>query len=324
VRHTAAVRRRFFGHAHVEPGSGAVDPDAVVLSWFGVSSFALAIAGRVLLLDAWIPRGFARPAVPASTRDLIDLAPDALLVGHGHFDHAADAVAVAAGSAATVVAAEEILDRFRQAGAAGRCIPALPPGAPVGARHEIRLGDGLEISAVHHVHSRPVAARDGLRRRVLPRPDPGRLVRHPGRARDLVHLAAHLGDRCGPCVLYQIRAGDVAITWHDSSGPLPERAPAVLPALRGLPPTSVHLGALMSFNQLRNGLRDVAAYAGALRPRLFVPQHHDNWLPPLTSDGRRYEAPLRAAFDEQGIDAEIRFLRDPEDYLRPQRLTFAG
>src|SRR4051812_47967069 len=51
---TVAARQHFFGTENVDPATGAVRDDRVILSWFGISSLALAIEGHVVLLDAYI------------------------------------------------------------------------------------------------------------------------------------------------------------------------------------------------------------------------------------------------------------------------------
>jgi hypothetical protein len=76
---------------------------------------------------------------------------------------------------------------------------------------------------------------------------------------------------------------------------------------------------------MTNGMRDPRHYIQALAPRLFVPTHHDDWLPPITTTAGGYEAPFEAELARMpaGERPEVRFIRDPEDYLRPERLTFA-
>ena len=60
---TIAARQHYFGTENVDPATGAVRDDRVIFSWTGVSSFAAALNGYVVLLDPWIARG-----TPASGR----------------------------------------------------------------------------------------------------------------------------------------------------------------------------------------------------------------------------------------------------------------
>ena len=50
----AKARAHFFGAQNVDPATGAVRDDRVILSWFGISSLAVAIKGHVILLDAGV------------------------------------------------------------------------------------------------------------------------------------------------------------------------------------------------------------------------------------------------------------------------------
>src|SRR5262245_28631062 len=51
-----AARQRFFGLDNVDPETGAVRSDRVILSWFGITSYAASFNGHVVLLDAYVNR----------------------------------------------------------------------------------------------------------------------------------------------------------------------------------------------------------------------------------------------------------------------------
>jgi hypothetical protein len=178
---------------------------------------------------------------------------------------------------------------------------------------------------VLHVHSaaEPPDASDP-HAPAAPQPDANAVVEHLPAPQDTVHLLQHLGDAEGGTVLYQFRVGDFSLVWHDSAGPLKERAPEVFEVLEGLPPTDVQLGAIMGFNQITNGMRDPRMYVEALRPKMFVPQHHDNWAPGVSTRGERYEPIIRSELDQIPADRRpiLRFISDPQDYVRPEVLTF--
>ena len=85
---TVKARRHFFGAENVD-SQGRVRRDRIVLSWFSVASVAAAIDGRIVLLDTYIHKGENTPNyVPTTTNELVALAPEAIFIGHGHFDHA--------------------------------------------------------------------------------------------------------------------------------------------------------------------------------------------------------------------------------------------
>lgn len=324
---TVVARRRFFGDDVVDPVSGAVRTDRVVISWVGCATYAVAFAGTVVLLDAWVPRLSSAGYVPATAQDLADLAPAAVLIGHGHFDHAGDAGRIAQASGAVVHGTAEHCATIRAQvpDPAFGTVALGDAGTAPGQVHEFRIGD-IEVTAVRHLHSGPTAP-DPVNgsRPFFPVPDLCAIAQHPPTLEDLRVGLPRLRDEEGGCLLYQLRAHGFSLVWHDSAGPLTEKAPHVFDVFAGLAPTDVQIGAIQGFNQLTNGLRDPRTYIDAIRPKLFVPAHHDNWLPGFTAPAATYDQPLRAELDRipAGHRPELRALLDPGDYIAPGRLTFA-
>lgn len=321
------ARRRFFGAANVHPTTGAVRRDRAILSWFGCASFALAMDGTVLLLDAWVPRGEHSGYVPTDPEQVAALRPEAILIGHGHFDHAADAAPIASRSGALVVGTAEHCAQVRNQadGARVRVRRLGSADTPPGTVHRLGVGN-LRVTAVRHLHSGPTAPdREDPHAPLLPPPDPSSILEHPPTPSDVLDTASHLPDQEGGCLLYQLSMPGFRLVWNDSAGPLKDDAPHVLDVLRALPRSDVHVGAIQGFNQPVNGLRDPRTYIEALRPRVFVPCHHDDWgVPGVTTNGGRYREPLRAELRRIPVRRRprLRFLTDPVDYVRPGRLTF--
>lgn len=323
-----SARQHMFGAVNVNPKTGAVRRDKVILSWVSVGTLAASIRGHVLLLDTYIHRREEQPSyVPSTLDELVKLAPEFVFLGHGHFDHADTAGEIAVRTGATVVGTGEHCvqtraqaEAFGGPGAQVRCLDVIEAGA--GPGHQVtltKLLSGVQVTAVEHVHSAaepPDPSRD-LTNVFLPTPDPESLLMHPPGPGAFAHLPA--GDE-GGSVLYQFRSGDFSLTWHDSSGPLKEQAPEVLDVLRGLPPTDVQAGAVLGFNQLTNGLRDPAMYAAALCPKVFIPLHHDF----VTEYGSAadYREPMTKELAFYGVRPALIWLVDPEDYVRPERMTF--
>lgn len=323
------ARRVAFGVANVDD-DGNVRDDRVILSWFGVTNFAAAIGGHVVLLDAWVPRGEYSGYVPASPAMLAALRPEYIFAGHSHFDHLADAAEIAASSGAKLVGTPEHCDQVRrQAGMTPvGCLEAVARGAAPGATRELSsvLGWGtLGVTAVKHVHS---AGRqphpEDPHTPAVPPPDMGVVVEHRPAPQDTIHLASHLGDAEGGTVLYQFRVGAFSLLWHDSSGPLSDDAPGVFDVLASLPDTDVQVGAIMGFNQITNGLRDPRMYIEAIRPKVFVPSHHDNWAPPVSTKAENYQTLVEEELAKipQATRPSLLFIADPYDYMRPELLTF--
>ena len=91
-----AARQKIFGIENVDPVTGALPTGKVLFSWMSNSSFAAAIEGRMIYLDTYVTR------------------LEAILLGHGHSDHADNAAYIAAKTGATVYATEETCGAMQQ------------------------------------------------------------------------------------------------------------------------------------------------------------------------------------------------------------------
>ena len=328
---TARARRHFFGAENVD-AAGNVRRDRVVLSWFSVASVAAAIDGRVVLLDTYIHKSEDRPNyVPTTTNELVALAPEAIFVGHGHFDHANTGGEIAARTGALVVGTPEHCDQARKQAAAVagpvkpvRCLHAVGRGSAPGAQVNTLtpLGSSMAVTAFKHLHSAAEPPDGEGHETSAASPavaDANAVLLHPPGAGTVSGLATS-GDE-GSSVLYQFRVGHFSLTWHDTVGPLRERAPALFGVLRRLPPTDVELGSTLGFNDPTNGQRDPVDYMAALRPRFFFPLHHDFIAEYGASKG--LEGVFRREMARRGpLPTEVHWLYDPYDYLRPKLMTF--
>jgi hypothetical protein len=97
------ARAKIFGIENVDAATGAVKKDKVVFSWLGHNAAAVSMLGRVILLESYIPRLEVTPGrTPFVIKDLVDLRPEAIFIGHGHSDHADNAAFIAAKTGATL------------------------------------------------------------------------------------------------------------------------------------------------------------------------------------------------------------------------------
>ena len=328
---TAGVRAKFFGIENVDPVTGEVRSNRVILSWFGVTNFAAALNGHVVLLDAWVPRGEYSGYVPTSPAELAMLEPSHIFIGHGHFDHAADAAEIAALSGATVVGtAEHCAQAIAQAAPTPiTCDAVFEAGTARGTLSYLgQYLDGVQTRVLKHLHSaaEPPDTSDPHTPSAPP-PDANAVIFHLPAPQDTEHLLTHLGDAEGDSLLWQFQIGDFSLTWHDSSGPLKENHPEILELLADrdqFPATDVQVGAIMGFNQITNGMRDPRMYVEAIQPTLFVPQHHDNWAPGISTRGENYEPIVMEEFAkiDESTRPLVRWISDPQDYVRPEVLTF--
>lgn len=319
-------------------GPGATDPAAVKLWWYGVSSFIVSAGGHLFLFDAWETVGLHEDYVPIGREELAAIRPEAILVGHGHFDHAADAGYVAGHTGAALVAGQSVCDTAR-ARAAQLGATAVFPCLVLGNRDEpgpgtlraIRLFSDLPaLQVLQHVHS-AVDPTD-LLTGGLP------LVYVP----DLVTYIENLntdpqeaalflstlqddggaGQPEGGTWAYQLRVGDFSLLWHDSTGPIGDEepvGPTIQAALAGLPGcVDVQVGAIVGFGMVTSGLRDSTLYVASAHPQVFVPNHHDAWAPVVGGGAAAYEAQWREALEGLEHPPELDYLRDPQDYMLPR------
>jgi len=108
LKDTIAARQKIFGLENVDPATGGLPKDKVVFSWLSNSTFAAAVEGRVLYLDTFVTRLEVTPGrTPFVIKDMVDLAPEAILLGHGHGDHADNAAYIAGKTGAKIYATAE-------------------------------------------------------------------------------------------------------------------------------------------------------------------------------------------------------------------------
>jgi L-ascorbate metabolism protein UlaG (beta-lactamase superfamily) len=81
------------------------------ITYFGHSTFSVETAGKALLFDPFIT-----PNEKARSIDVKALRADYILISHGHWDHLADAAAIAQRTGATVVSNYEIIEWLKKAG----------------------------------------------------------------------------------------------------------------------------------------------------------------------------------------------------------------
>jgi hypothetical protein len=324
-----ALREKLFGTANVDHRTGAVRKGVVILSWTSVMTYAAAIDGHVVLLDAWVARGEHSGYVPTSASELAAIKPEFVLLGHSHFDHAADAAQIALESGAPIVGTPEHCDQVRAQALSEwgsdnvRCVAAAPRGAPFAATTKVRLWKGIGITTVKVVHSGAQAPdpsdTGGLHQPLVPPNDFSVIADHPPTPVDVIHLAKHQVDAENGCLLYQFTVGRFRLAWHDTSGPNKETAPEVYTALRKLPASSVEVASVQGFGQITNGGRDFRLVVEAVRPKELVPGHHDNWLPGLSTRGELYRPYVVEELNRipAGARPVLHWVQDPEDYLRP-------
>jgi glyoxylase-like metal-dependent hydrolase (beta-lactamase superfamily II) len=314
-------------------GPRALDPRYVTLAWYGVSSFVVTIRGHLLLFDAWEIVGAHRDYAPIGREELAALDPEAILIGHGHFDHAADAGYVAGRSGAAVVGSEEICDTAKadaaRDGLEGRFLCAITGTAETPAPGTIRsfrlFEDVAPVRVLQHIHSaaRP-PSEENPPAPFAPVFDPEPYLRNPNLDPDeIIRFFQTQDDPQGGTWMYHFTVGDFTLLLGDSAGPIWESEP-VRRALNRFPGcVDVMANSILGFDQPVSGMRDPRLYVEHAHPRLFLPTHGDAWAPVLSAGQAQYRAEWDRQMRELAHPPAVDFLEDPGDYLaeRAYRVT---
>jgi len=251
---TIAARQKIFGKENVDARSGDVREDKVIFSWITNASFAASIRGRVVLLDTFATRLEVQPGrTPFTIQDLVDLDPEALFLGHGHFDHADNAAYLSKKTGATIYASPETCDNMqidaaRLAGLIGGAskVPCVSltsrgsiPGSEVVTIHQ--LEPIATIKAFKHLHSTNTAPQDtsfppvvintpdaGVCAPPCNLPDPRDPAMFPAGTsqNSVLDLSTSRAGQGGPISIYyvfRLRGGrEFTFAWHNTSGALRE------------------------------------------------------------------------------------------------------
>lgn len=365
---TIAARERFFGAENVDPDSGTVAKDRVIFSWVTNSSLAVSLRGRIVLLDTYIIRLELPPPAgqpdlrrsPIDVQDLIDLKPEAILVGHGHGDHADNAAYIAKWARIPIYAAPETCDAmqadvtrmFNDPNTVNGGVKLIPDGNPVTCIPVVSRGSvpGAEIVhlkllepiacivAFKHIHSGTVPTDPNfpfIPVNVEPDPrdadlyPPGTPVTPragvppvPGQ----MNLTTTAGAGGPISLFYQFILRDpnhFSFVWNDTVGPLKEGvgsdpglpSPAVgahlFAIMESLPETDIEFGS-GSGGTATNGMRDPILYQQHIKPQIYVPLHMSQ-----TSLGYKIAYQKAVVAADVPVRPELRWLVDPNDYLRP-------
>lgn len=253
---------------------------SVRLSWLGTAGFVVETKETTLLVDPFVTRptfgGLIQRIVPddlAIARH-IPRKVDAILCGHSHYDHVADAPRIAKVTGAKLAGSLSTCAWGRSEGLGEDKLVQVPPSGAV-----VRFGD-VEVRFVPSKHGRIALGRV---------PFVGEVRQPPIGPQHFWHY------RMGGAFGILIRTPELTI-YHNGSADLidaeldGERADVLLACLAGRKGTENYVARLVS----------------ALRPRLVIPTHHDAFFAPLERG-----LFLLPGIDVEGFVSEV-YLRAPE------------
>lgn len=342
-----AARTHYFGAENVDSKTGEVRKDLLIMSWATNTTFAAAINGKVVLLDASLLRREETPGrTPTTLTEMANLMPSHILIGKaapGHVDLAAN---IAFRTGATVIGAQEHCDAVEQdarrqqnwTGTAKliKCTAVIPKDQALGEKTNLTQVSelGVCLRAVKH-SDQLVNTRDSSLPALTFNWGEGNDTRDAaywplGRAaQDGVGTSAGTN---GPSVLYHLTltgGRNFGLVWNDRAGSLKDNNPAVAKLLRELPKTDLQVGSVDVTNSAVNGLRDPALYIQAVQPKIFFPSGHD-------AASQRAGAANTAEFMKRALEnaltalsvplgtagTQLRVNFDPSDYIKPHYMTF--
>jgi hypothetical protein len=334
-----AARTRVFGADNVDPRSGRVDKDKVIASWFSVTSLAVAARGHVILMDTYIYRIADKPGyVPVVLQELVDLKPEAIFIGHGHFDHADNAAYIGVKTGAHIFGAAEHCAAFQgdvtrmvsqgilPTGSAVKCTAVTTagsvPGAEVGSIN--LMYPDICITTFKHLHSGaapvdpnyPVNLIGAVR-------DPRVSELYPTQPAPSIDTRTAAGAGGTVSILYHLTIGKFSFLWHNTAGPIRTFQPQLEPMLAALPKVDVEVGSVVSLGETVTGVYDIGVYIQRVQPKIFYAAHTDNFN---IGASPYYQRALLKQLAIFGVPPEARpaipGFHDPYDYVRPGLATF--
>lgn len=258
-------------------GSGA--GSAARITWLGTAGFVVKTAGgTTILIDPFVSRqGLGRLVTQRIVPDDAEIARtipskvDAVLCGHSHYDHIADAPRIARLRGAKLVGSLSTCAWGRAEGLPEDSLVQVPSTGAL-----VHVGD-VEIRFVPSRHGRV-------------RIGPIQVPQLPGDVKDPPRRPGWFHDyRMGGAFGILIRTPEITI-YHNGSADLidaeldAERADVLLACLAGRKGTQNYVARLVS----------------ALRPRLVIPTHHDAFFAPLSKGVH-----LLPKIDVEGFVSEV-------------------
>jgi L-ascorbate metabolism protein UlaG (beta-lactamase superfamily) len=269
--------------------AGGPPPPAstIVLRWLGTANYELAYRDQVVLLDAFFDRG-PRNRPIGLTAGMITHA-DLILVGHAHWDHIADAGAIAERTRALVVGAASATKVVLAAG-----LSVDQTRTVTGRGGEILRFKGFTVEPVlaHHSILQPtVLAKFG---EALSAADGGP---SPGEAAAEAAIESRgsddptIGSEGTLAYLLTFDTG-FRLIWLDSAGPITAEERSLMGRI-GLTDVAIvaYQGQYLAEHQVTTTLPLVKLF----RPRLYLPAHHDK---------------LAGLFLDLGVEPLLMALRD--------------
>lgn len=247
---------------------GPTPSSELSIRWLGTTNFELVYRDQVILMDAYYDRGPRNRSIGFTSRQI--RRANAIYLGHGHFDHMADAVAVALQTRAPVIAAPTAIIKALSLG-----LPASQAITVEGKGGEIQRYRGFTIEPILAQHSTLSAEELGAFQVAITT-----AIGAPTAEESAAEAAIVARGTSDPRVVTE---GTIAylfvfdngfrLIFRNSAGPITAYEQAAMVRIGGS--TDV---AIVAYNGQYAAERQIAATLPIVKlynPKLFIPSHHD-------------------------------------------------
>ena len=251
-------------------GPGPQNPHTLVVRWTGFSNFELTYKGKIILLDAYFDRGKDYPPLGFSAADVKKA--DAIIIGHGHFDHMSDAASVGIRTGATLVGAALTTDVLKS-----ESVPESQIRTVTGKGNELLNFEGFTVQPILALHGQPdkhvTQLMEGAYNSLLPKPSSDDEAEEKAiRARGT--FDPRLVTEGTIAFLITLDDG-FRIMYRDSGGHVTDYEKAAMQKIAGVDLAIVALSAdILNVPTEQQALEHASIY----KPDVFMPAHHDRAL----------------------------------------------
>jgi L-ascorbate metabolism protein UlaG (beta-lactamase superfamily) len=286
-------------------GPAPQNPHTLAVRWTGFSNFELAYKGKIILLDAYFDRGRYYPPLGFRAKDVEKA--DAVIIGHGHYDHMSDAALVGIRTRAPLIGAALTTDVLKS-----QLVPASQIRTVTGKGGELLQFDGFTVQPILALHGQPdkhvVQVMEAAYNSLLPKPT------LDGEAEANAIASRGTSDPrvvTEGTIAYLITLDDgFRIMYRDSGGHVTDYEKAAMQKLGGgVDLALVGLSAdILNVPTEQQALEHVRLY----KPDVFMPAHHDGALAGHMPLWRATEPVFQALKDaDPGLVTVSRGYREP-------------
>jgi len=251
-------------------GPAPQNPHTLAVRWTGFSNYELTYKGKIILLDAYFDRGRDYPPLGFSAADVKKA--DAIIIGHGHFDHMSDAASVGIRTGAPLVGAALTTDMLKS-----ELVPASQITTVTGKGGELLNFDGFTVQPILALHGQPdkhvTEVMEGAYNSLLPKPDADAEAEEKAiRARGTFDPRVVTEGT----IAFLITLDDgFRIMFRDSGGHVTDYEKAAMQKIAGVDLAIVGLSAdILNIPTEQQALEHASLY----KPDVFMPAHHDGAL----------------------------------------------